>query len=143
GWAGEGVGDAGGGEVVVGGPDAAGGEPGGVAVVQRVERLDDHRLVVGDDALLLQVDADIGEILGDVADVLVLGAPGQDLVADDEQGGGDDARCPGRGVIHGARSHTWRDARTVPTCTIAWTDMHTCIIVHLTGDDPSSSGSRR
>ena len=31
-----------------------------------------------------------GQVLGDVADVLVLGAPGQDLVADDEEGGGDD-----------------------------------------------------
>ena len=52
---------------------------------QRVERRDDRRLVVGDDPHLLEVDADIGQILGDIADVLVLGAPGQDFVADDQE----------------------------------------------------------
>ena len=31
-----------------------------------------------------------GQVLGDVADVLVLGAAGQDFVADDQEGGGDD-----------------------------------------------------
>ena len=44
----------------------------------------------------MQVDAERREIFGDVADVLVLGAPGQDFVADHEQRGGD-------GVIGGRR----------------------------------------
>ena len=62
----------------------------GVACAQRVQRGDDLGLVVGHHAHLVQVDADVGQVLGDVADVLVLGAPGQDLVADDEKGGGDE-----------------------------------------------------
>ena len=77
-------------DVVMRRPDAAGGEHIGVAAAQRVERRDDLVLLVRHHPHLLQVDADIGEVLGDVADVLVLGAPGQDLVADDEDGGGDD-----------------------------------------------------
>ena len=82
--------------------DAAGGEHVGVARTQRVERSDDLRLFVGDHAHFLEIDADAGEILGDVADVLVLGASGQNLVADDEQSGGDDAAvAPGHFVGHG------------------------------------------
>ena len=73
--------------------DAAGGEHVGVARAQRVERGDDLGLFVGHDADFLEVDADVGEIFGDVADILVLGASGQDLVADDENRGGDDAGC--------------------------------------------------
>ena len=85
----EGLGDAIGGDVVVGRADAAGGEDVGVAVAQRVERIDDRRLLVADHAHLPEVDAERGQVLGDIADVLVLGAPGQDLVADHQQGGGD------------------------------------------------------
>ena len=84
------LGDAVGGDVVVGRADAAGGEDVGVAVAQRVERVDDRRFLVADHADLHQVDADRGQIFGDVADVLVLGAPGQDFVADHQQSGGDD-----------------------------------------------------
>ena len=93
----EGLGDRVGGDVVVGRADAAGGEDVGVAGAERVHRRDDLGLDVGHHAHLAEVDADIGQVLGDVADVLVLGAPGQDLVADDEDGGGDDAflRCIG------------------------------------------------
>ena len=69
--------------------DAAGGEDIVVARAQRVERGDDLVLDVGHDARLAQIDADVGEIFGDIADVAVLGAAGQDLVADDENGGGD------------------------------------------------------
>ena len=71
-------------------PDAAGGEDVIVGDAQRVERRDDRVLVVGDHAHFLQIDADGGEIIGDVADVLVLGAAGEDFVADDQQRGGDD-----------------------------------------------------
>ena len=69
----------------MGGADAAGGEHVGVARAQLVERGHDRRLVVGDHPDLDQVDADPGEIFGDIADILVLGAPGQDFVADHEQ----------------------------------------------------------
>ena len=71
-----------GGDVVVGGADAAGREHVVVALAQRVDGIDDLGLLVGDDAHLLQLDADGGQMVGDVADVLVLGAPRQDLVAD-------------------------------------------------------------
>ena len=84
------LGDAVGGDVVVGRPDAAGGEHIGVAVAQRVERGDDLVLDIGHHADLAHVDADVGQILGDIADVLVLGAPGQDFVADHQDCGGDD-----------------------------------------------------
>ena len=43
------------------------------------ERRDDLVLLVGDHPHLFQVDADIGQVFGDVADVLVLGPPGQDF----------------------------------------------------------------
>ncbi len=79
-----------GGDVVMGRSDAPRGEDVGVAFAQRVQRLDNNVLVVGHDAHFLQVDADIGQILGDEADVLVLGAPGQDFVADHKDSGGHD-----------------------------------------------------
>src|SRR6185436_3178253 len=60
---------------------------------------DDLGLLVGNDAHFLQLDADDGEVVGDVTDVLVLGAPGQDLVADHEQRGGDDLVAPRLAVI--------------------------------------------
>ena len=46
------LGDAVGGDVVVRRPDAAGGEHVGVATAQRIERIDDRRLLVADDAHL-------------------------------------------------------------------------------------------
>ena len=46
--------------------------------------------LVGHDPHFLQVDADIGQVFGNEADVLVLGAPGQDFIADHEYAGGDD-----------------------------------------------------
>ena len=73
----------------MGGADAAGGEDVVVARAQGVERGDDFRLFVGDDTHFLEVDADIGQIFGDVADVLILGAARQNLVANDQQGGSD------------------------------------------------------
>ncbi len=66
----------------MGRPDAAGGEEIGVAGPQRVHRGDDLRFLVGDDADFAHVDAQRGQVFGDVADVLVLRAPGQNLVAD-------------------------------------------------------------
>ncbi len=78
------------GDVVMGRPDAAGGEDVVVAMAQRIQRRDDVGLVVGDDADLLEIDPDIGQVFRDEADVLVLGPPGQDLVADHQNSRGDD-----------------------------------------------------
>ena len=64
------------GDVVVGRTDAAGSEHVGVAGAQRIERGDDLRLLVRHDADFLEIDADAGEKLGGVADVLVLGPAG-------------------------------------------------------------------
>ena len=69
------LGDAFGGDVVVGRTDAAGGEHISVTIAQRVQRSDDLRFVVADDADLGEIDAERGQIFGDIADVLVLGRP--------------------------------------------------------------------
>jgi hypothetical protein len=63
-------------------------------VAQRIERLDDRRLLVADHADLPEVDAERGQILRDIGDVLVLGAAGEDLVTDHQQRGSND--LPGR-----------------------------------------------
>ena len=98
----ESLGDAIGGDVVMGRADAAGGEHVGVARTQCIERRDDLRLLVGDDAHFLEIDADAGEIFGDVADILVLGTARQDLVADHQDRGGHRiALAFGRVVGHG------------------------------------------
>jgi hypothetical protein len=78
------LGDGVGGDVVMGRTDAAGGEHVSVARAQRIERRDDVGLLVGDDTHFLEIDADIGEVFGDIADVLVLGPARQDFVADDQ-----------------------------------------------------------
>ena len=93
------LGDAIGGDVVVGRADAAGGEEIGVAAAQGVDRGDDLLLHVRHDADLAQVDADPGQVLGDVADILVLGAAREDLIADDEKSG-----CDGNGHAQGSFS---------------------------------------
>ena len=93
------LGDGVGGDVVVGRPDPAGGEDIGVARPQRVERGDDFRLFVRNHPHLFEIDADGGEIVGDEADILVLGPAGQDFVADDQKPGRDDPAlifCVGR-----------------------------------------------
>ena len=83
----------------MGRPDAARREQIGVAVAQRVDRVGDIVLVIGDDPHLLQVDADRRHDVGKMADVAVLGAAGKDLVANDEH------RC-GNGVGHGRPLHS-------------------------------------
>ncbi len=69
--------------------DAAGGEDVGIAVAQRVDRRDDILLDVGHDPDFPDVDADVGQIFGDVADILVFRPPGEDFVADDQNRGRD------------------------------------------------------
>jgi hypothetical protein len=89
-------------DVVVGRADAAGGEDVGVTMAQCVERGDDLLLDIGNHPDLPHVDADIGQILGDIADVLVLGAPGQDFIADHQNGGGNDLGLCAAHVVHRA-----------------------------------------
>ena len=88
---------------------------GGDHVVERrpalVHRVDDLPPVVGDDTDLAQPDAERFQALGEIVDVLVLGAAGKDLVADNHDAGGDDslfghcysgAARPG-GILRGRR----------------------------------------
>ena len=98
------LGDRVGGDVVVGRADAAGREEIVVARAQRVERGDDLLLDVGHDARLAHLDADAGQIFGDIADVAVLGAAGEDFVADDENGGGD-------GLVGHGNARAWDRSR--------------------------------
>ncbi len=76
------------GDVVVGRPDPAGREQIIVAGAERIDRLDDALLVVGDDPHLGQPDALVVEPGRELRDILVLGPARQDLVADHRQGGG-------------------------------------------------------
>ena len=84
------LGNAVGGNVVMGRPDAAGGKDVGISIPQCIKGVDNVGLLVGDDADLLEVDPDIGQVFGDEADVLVLGPAGQDLVANDQNTRRDD-----------------------------------------------------
>ncbi len=88
----ESLGDRIGSDVIVGRTDATGGEQVVVTVAQHIDGGDDFHLVVGDNASLLELDAEPGKMLGKEADVLVLGAAREDLVADDQHGGGNYGR---------------------------------------------------
>ena len=79
------LGDAGRGDVVVGRADAAGGEDVVVLRPAGVDRLDDVGLGIRHDAHLAHLDAGLVQRLGEEGEVRVLGAAGQDLVADDDQ----------------------------------------------------------
>ena len=74
----------------MGGADAAGGEDIVVARPAFVDRGDDLRLDIGDDAGLAQSYAELGQLLRDIAEVHILGAAGENLIADDQHRGGDD-----------------------------------------------------
>ena len=83
------LGDAGGGDVVVGGADAAGGEYVIEGAPAGVDGIDDRVLVVADDPRLHQSDAEIVQPLAQIRQVDVGGTPRQHLVADDDHTGGD------------------------------------------------------
>ena len=62
---------------------------------------------MGDNSDLFELDADLREVIGNRADVLVFGPSRQDLVADDENGSCDVFRCthgrfPTRVLVPGA-----------------------------------------
>ena len=79
--------------------DPTGGEDVGVTIPQRIQRFHDCRFVVRNDADFLEIDPDHRQVFGDIADVLVLRAAGQDFVTDHQNSRGDDL---GRlGVVHG------------------------------------------
>ena len=59
-----------------------------VAVAQRVDCGNDFGFHVRNDPHLAQIYPDVGQIFRDIADILVLGAPRQDLIADHENGSG-------------------------------------------------------
>src|SRR5262249_33294552 len=90
----KGLGDGVGGDIVMGRPNAAGGEHIGEARAELVHRRDDLRLEIAYDPHLAQEDANSREIAGDIEDIFVLGAPRQDLFTDDDERGSDGvARC--------------------------------------------------
>jgi hypothetical protein len=91
----EGSGDGVGGDIIMGGTDAARGENVIITASQGVECLDNPVLLIGHDADFLQLYAGGGEEFGQVADVLVPGAARQKLVADGECRSGD-----GTGFAH-------------------------------------------
>src|SRR3546814_17480958 len=74
------------GDVVVGRADPSGREDVVVARAQRVHRIDDLSLHIGHDARLAQLDAAQVELGAEIFEVHVMGAAGQDLVADDQRG---------------------------------------------------------
>src|SRR4029450_8412646 len=77
-------------DVVMSRSYAARGEDIGVFGTEPVERVHDCRGVVGNHPHFSQVDPDGREIIGDIADIPVLGAARQDFVADHQHGSGDD-----------------------------------------------------
>ena len=77
-------------DVVMGRADPACGEDVIIACAQRVYRRDDLILDIGYNTHLPQTYADGGEMIGDRADIGVLGPPGEEFVTDHQDGGGDD-----------------------------------------------------
>src|SRR5262249_90557 len=89
-----------GGDVTVGRPDPAGGDDINVAMPERLEFVDDRSLLVADLPHFLEIDADRRQIFRDIADVLVLGAAGQDLATDHQERGRDNLFGSGRSGGH-------------------------------------------
>jgi hypothetical protein len=56
-----------------------------IACAKRIDRCNDLGRDIGNDPRLAQIIPDFGEITGDIADILLLRAPGKYLVADDEE----------------------------------------------------------
>src|SRR5438034_11752689 len=79
------LGDAVGGDVIMGRPDPAGGENIGPAMPERIECVDDRSLLVAEHPHFLEIDAERRQIFRNIADVLVLGAAGQDLATDADE----------------------------------------------------------
>ena len=81
------------------GADPAGGEDVIEGSPHLVDGGHDDPGIVGDHPRFPQPDADLVQSLREEAEIGVLGAPGQDLVADDQYTGGDDFWLAGRGPL--------------------------------------------
>src|SRR5208283_827059 len=97
-----------GGDVVMRRADAAGREKIIVTLAQRIDRRDNLSCDIGNHARLAEIDADLAQLIGDIGDVLVLRAAGQDLVAYDKDRRRDGCRLrhdlspdPGKRLIFG------------------------------------------
>ena len=99
----EGGGDGIGGDVVVGRANAPGGDHIVIAVPQGVQGRNDLLHDVGDGPRLAEVHPMHAQILGDVAQIGVLGAPRQDLIADDQDSRRD--HCRATGIAHHLLHH--------------------------------------
>ena len=88
----------------MGRPDPAGGED----RPERIECIDDRSLLVANHPHFLEIDADRRQIFRDIADVLVLGAAGQDLATDHQERGRDGLFGSGR--ICGCHDHLQENA---------------------------------
>ncbi len=75
-------------DVVVGRPDAAGGEHDVVGAAEGSDLLGDQRDLVGNDGDPPHVDAERAELAAQVRGVGVGDLPGEDLVADENDSGG-------------------------------------------------------
>src|SRR6516164_4367496 len=78
---------------------------------ERIERIYDRCLLVADHPYFLEIDADRRQIFRNVADVLVLGAAGQDLATDHQERGRDkrpsSRKCTATSssAVHGTQEH--------------------------------------
>jgi len=93
-------------DVTVGRPDSAGGEDIGVAMPERIECVDNRSLLVADQPHFLEINTECRQIFRNIADVLVLGAAGQDLATDHQERGRDKLVRSGR--VGGCHDHLRR-----------------------------------
>ena len=63
---------------------------------ERIDSVDDCSLLIADHPHFFEIDADRRQIFRDIADVLVLGAAGQDLATDHQERGRDNLFGSGR-----------------------------------------------
>jgi hypothetical protein len=75
-------------------------------VPERIECVDDRFLLVADHPHFLEIDADRSQTFRDIADVLVLGAAGQDLATDHQERGRDNLFGSGESGV-GMSPNSW------------------------------------
>jgi hypothetical protein len=85
--------------------DTASRENVSVAMSERIERIDYRGLLVADHPHFPEIDTERGQIFRDIANVLVLGAARQDLVADHHERGNL------FGSVNSCHSHLRKDAK--------------------------------
>src|SRR6516165_766949 len=95
---------------VMGLPDTARRKDIGVTMPKRVKRIDDDTLLVAVHPYFLEIDPERGEVFRDIADVLILGAAGQDFIANHQEG----ADLFGSGCINGCHDPTATEPNSAP-----------------------------